>query len=411
MNPICERYCARWPITHPSSTLPALVGPAYAPGEGDAGALRTYRLPVSSSYLRVPFALPWAARRLRLDALHVQYNAPPWCPCSYVTSVHDLCWERHPEFLPARDRVRLQRLMPGTVRRAAQVFVLTHAMKKEIAGAYAVPEDHFTVVSPSIDAHFAPVTDAARLDAVRAKYGLPPRYALYVGALQPRKNLARLAAAFARLLDRGLDHRLVVVGRRAWLYGEMLAQIDALNLGDRLMFTGYVDASDLPALYSAADLFAYVSLYEGLRNSRPGSAGLWARPRWCRTTRQFARSPAARRWSAIRLMSTVSRRDWRAGWRTKRYGPGYDWKDRGGRRPIRTWPWRAPRWTGIAAPAHESRLRVRARRSPFLAVQAGKRPLIPRPYRESRIGVGHRELVIDELRHEQDEHKGPGATE
>jgi glycosyltransferase involved in cell wall biosynthesis len=247
----------------PNLDLVALVGSKYTASADGFPTLRTHPLAFKSSYARVPIGLPWAAWRAGLDILHVQYNAPPWCPCPYVTSVHDLCWERYPEFLPTRDRIRLQRLMPGTIRRAAQVFVLTDAMKVEISAAYAIPQDRFTVVSPAVDARFAPVSDPARLAAVRAKYSLPPEYVLYVGALQPRKNLARLATAFARLKDKGLTQRLVVVGRRAWLYGEMLAQIEALNLGDRLVFTGYVDGADLPALYGGADLFTYVSVYEG----------------------------------------------------------------------------------------------------------------------------------------------------
>ncbi|MBI5093626.1 MAG: glycosyltransferase family 4 protein [Candidatus Hydrogenedentes bacterium] len=247
----------------PQLDVVALVGPEYAADRSDPMRQTTYTLPVRSSYLRVPLALPWAAWRARLDLLHVQFNAPPWCPCPYVTSVHDLCWERYPEYLPARDRHRLTMLMPGTIRRAARIFALTHAIKDEIAAEYRVPPDRIDVVSPAADPVFAPVRDEARLAAVRTKYGLPQGYVLYVGALQPRKNLARLAAAFARLEDRGLTHRLVIVGKRAWLYGDMLAQIEALKLGDRLVFTGYVDGADLPALYTAASAFAYVSLYEG----------------------------------------------------------------------------------------------------------------------------------------------------
>lgn len=247
----------------PELDLTALVGPGYGEDVGAGAGPRTHLLPFQSSYARVAFGLSWVAWRMRLDVLHVQYNAPPWLPCSYVTSVHDLCWERYPEFLPVNDRYRLKYLMPGTIRRAARIFVLTHAMKEEIADTYRVPLDRFDVVSPAADPRFVPVRDPAALAAVRAKYRLPNAYVLYVGALQPRKNLVRLAAAFARLKERGLPHHLVVAGKRAWLYGDMLAEIEALKLHDRLMFTGYMDGADLPAVYSAADAFAYVSLYEG----------------------------------------------------------------------------------------------------------------------------------------------------
>jgi glycosyltransferase involved in cell wall biosynthesis len=77
---------------------------------------------------------------------------------------------------------------------------------------------------------------------------LPEKYLLYLGLLQPRKNLARLARAFAPLREQGHDHKLVIVGKRAWLYDEMLAEIETLGLDDRIHFTGYVDQEDIPAL-------------------------------------------------------------------------------------------------------------------------------------------------------------------
>jgi glycosyltransferase involved in cell wall biosynthesis len=221
----------------------------------------THLLPVTSSYLRVPFALPWAARRVQV--LHVQYNAPPYCPCPFVVSVHDIVWKRHPKLLLAADRYRLMWLVPGTLRRAARVFALTHAMAEEIAAEYRVPLDRFDIVQPSVDPLFAPTAGAAELEAVRRKYHLPAEYLLYIGALQPRKNLARVATAFSRLKEHGLPHSLVVVGKRSWLYGDMLAEIEALKLGDRLRLTGYVPREDLPSLLGAATAFVYASLYEG----------------------------------------------------------------------------------------------------------------------------------------------------
>ena len=98
---------------------------------------------------------------------------------------------------------------------------------------------------------------------MREKYDIPKDFVLYVGALQPRKNLVRLATAFSRLKARGLPHALVLAGKRAWLAADMLAAIEALELGERLRYTGYVAREDLPALFGAASAFAYVSVYEG----------------------------------------------------------------------------------------------------------------------------------------------------
>ena len=250
--------------THaPDSDILAFVNRKAARDPAIAFGFPTVPIPVRQSCLRVPFALPWLAKKTGIDLLHVQYTAPPYCPCPYVVSMHDVVALRFPESMPFLDRHRLRLLSRSTLHRAARVFVLTEAIRDEMAAAYALPLDRFDVVQPCADPAFRPVTCGTALAALREKYTLPEHYVLYVGLLQPRKNLDRLAQAFARLRDRGLEHKLVIVGKRAWLYREMLAHIDALGLEDRLVFTGYVDRADLPALYSLAGAFAYISLYEG----------------------------------------------------------------------------------------------------------------------------------------------------
>ena len=229
---------------------------------GAAAGFPTHLLRLRSSYLRVPFELPYAAKKARVDLLHVQYTAPPVTPCPYVVSMHDVVYKRFPESLPAMTRYRLALLGPGTMRRAARIFVLTDAQRKEIAETYHIPEEKFDLVQPSLDPNLVPCTDGEALAAVRRKYNLPDHYVAYLGALQPRKNLGRLTAAFAKIMG-DIPHKLVIIGKRAWLCKEVMEQIEAANLGDRLLFTDYASQSDLPFLLSAADGFAYVSLYEG----------------------------------------------------------------------------------------------------------------------------------------------------
>lgn len=220
-------------------------------------------LAVHSSYLRVPFVVPLEALRTRAELLHIQYTAPPWCPCPYVVTMHDLVAFRLPESMPFMDRHRLRLLSRNTLRRAARIFTVTHAIKEEISGYFDIDPARIDVTPNALDPIYEPVDDEAARATVRAKYRLPEQYVLYVGLLQPRKNLARLARAFAALVREGYPHSLVITGKRAWLYGDMLREIEALGIADRLHFTDYVDREDLPALYSMADCFAFVSLYEG----------------------------------------------------------------------------------------------------------------------------------------------------
>lgn len=220
-------------------------------------------LPVHSSYLRVPFVLPWLAWKHGLDLLHIHYTAPPWCPCPYVVTMHDLVAFRFPESMPFLTRHRLRLSAASTLRRAARVFTVSRAIRAEIAGRFRIPSDAITVTENVLAPEFQTPIAEGKIPEVRTRYALPERYLLYVGQLQPRKNLVRLAQAFARLVEQGYPHSLVIVGRRAWLYGDMLREIEALSLGDRLVFTGFVAQEDLPAIYAAAEVFAFVSLYEG----------------------------------------------------------------------------------------------------------------------------------------------------
>lgn len=220
-------------------------------------------LAIHSSYVRVPVLIPWEAFRSHADLLHIQYTAPPWSPCPFVVTMHDLVSFKFPETMPFMDRHRLRLLSSNTLRRAARIFTVTHAMRREISDYFQIDPGRIDVTPNAVAPIFRPMEDEAIHTEARKKYGLPERYILFVGLLQPRKNLRRLARAFSQLIKEGFQQSLVIVGKRAWLYGDMLRDIEALGIADRLHFTGYVDREDLPALYSMADCFAFPSLYEG----------------------------------------------------------------------------------------------------------------------------------------------------
>jgi glycosyltransferase involved in cell wall biosynthesis len=113
---------------------------------------------------------------------------------------------------------------------------------------------------------FSPVRDESELDRVRNKYGINGKYILTVGSIQPRKNIPRLIRAYSMLYrERNLEPlpKLVVVGKRGWLYEDTLATAESSTVRDQIILTGYVDDKDLPALYSAASCFVYPSYFEG----------------------------------------------------------------------------------------------------------------------------------------------------
>lgn len=261
--------------THPerlAAAFPTL--PAHA---------RIVRVRPSPALLRIPVGLPWTSLREHLDLLHVTYNAPPLSPCPTVVTIHDIAFERYPQFFSPRDRLILKTLVPLSARRAARVITVSQHAKAEIVARYGLSPDKVAVTYEAAGPQFQPVTDPAALEAVRRKYALGDGpFVLALGNLQPRKNIGRLVAAFAKVVngqrstvnrepspktDHGsqftVHSSLVIAGKAQWRESEIYRSVAEAGLQDCVVFPGYVDDADLPALYSAATLFVYPSLYEG----------------------------------------------------------------------------------------------------------------------------------------------------
>ena len=178
-----------------------------------------------------------------------------------VFTLHDLIFLFHPETHKSLNRWFLTLMMPRFLRAADAVIAVSECTKRDAIRFYRIPEEKITVIYEGVNPRFRPASPEA-IAAVRARYGLPERFILYVGTIEPRKNLTTLLEAFHHLLAT-YDLRLVIVGKKGWLYERFFRRLRELGLENRVLFTGYVPDEDLPAIYSAADLFVFPSLYEG----------------------------------------------------------------------------------------------------------------------------------------------------
>jgi glycosyltransferase involved in cell wall biosynthesis len=177
-----------------------------------------------------------------------------------VVTVHDLSFLFYPQGFRTLNRSYLRTFTRTSVRRARRVIAVSESTKQDLMRCYGLAEDRVDVVHNGVDASFRPMpTD--QVEAFRAKRGLPERFILHVGTLEPRKNAVRLVEAFARLPQ--TRPPLMLIGGKGWLYDEVFARVEALNLNSEVHFVGYVPAEDLAWWYNAADLFVYPSLYEG----------------------------------------------------------------------------------------------------------------------------------------------------
>ncbi len=190
---------------------------------------------------------------------------PHACPCPVVATVHDLAFFPFGAHFPFRKRWVLRWQARHTVRRAAHLLADSLATRRDIEQRLHVPAERVTVAYAGCDGAFSETQSADSIAAVRARYRLPGRYLLYVGQLQPRKNLVRLVEAFEQVCARhpGLPHHLVLAGGAGWLAEPLLKRIRKAGLGERIHVTGFVDEAELPALMQGADVLTLVSLWEG----------------------------------------------------------------------------------------------------------------------------------------------------
>jgi glycosyltransferase involved in cell wall biosynthesis len=208
---------------------------------------------------------PRDLRRHPVEVFHgvTGFELPPRGPWALVTTVHDLVPLRLPALVPARHRWAVRCLLGSAVRRARRVIAVSETTRHEVLARYRLPPERVVVVPEAAAAHFTAVTPEAR-EAVRRRYRLERPYVLFVGYLEPKKNLPVLLEAVARLRRGGEwgETELLVVGARGW-GPDPAALARILRLDGAVRFLGPAPDADLPALYSGALAFAFPSLWEG----------------------------------------------------------------------------------------------------------------------------------------------------
>ncbi|MEK7494782.1 MAG: glycosyltransferase family 1 protein, partial [Patescibacteria group bacterium] len=213
-------------------------------------------------------SVPLFLLRRKVDVYHTQYILPFFVPhrTKVLTHVHDVSFRAYPELIGWKDRLFLSLLIPPSLRRADLILVPSQFTKDEIVRYYRIQPEKISVVSNAVSADFLESTRGAfDENALREKYHLPEKFFLSVGTQQPRKNLPFLIRSLALLQKRLPEAKFVIVGSRNAHHTD--ASIERVvaeeKLEESVIFSGYVDQKDLPALVSLAWVFVFPSLYEG----------------------------------------------------------------------------------------------------------------------------------------------------
>jgi glycosyltransferase involved in cell wall biosynthesis len=225
-------------------------------------ATKPWRMTVLASHL---LGLSQDALAPGVDIFHAtDHLLPRFVRVKSVFTLHDLAFQVFPETHTRLNRSFLSVMMPRFLRAADAIITVSQWSKADAIRLYGIPEHKITVIYEGVHPRFLPPT-ADDVAAVRRTYNLPERFILYVGTIEPRKNLGVLVDAYALLRKQGVcsDVRLVIAGKMGWLYEPFLQHLRELGLQDEVLLPGFIADEDLPALYGAGGVFAFPSLFEG----------------------------------------------------------------------------------------------------------------------------------------------------
>jgi len=245
-------------------------------GENNSVRLYCREQPAAQAFpgaeLRViPFPRLWTHVRLSWEMLRnpprvlfvPAHVLPPIHPRRSLVTIHDLGYRIFPEAHPRSQRLYLEASTRWNARIASHILADSIATRQALMESYGISSEKITVVYPGYEADLHRIEDPEALAQAQRRHGLDRPYILFLGRIQPRKNLDRLIVAFGNVLKRHPELLLVLAGPPGWFAETIRARVQELRLEDHVVFPGYVALEDKAALLSGARFFAFPSLYEG----------------------------------------------------------------------------------------------------------------------------------------------------
>jgi glycosyltransferase involved in cell wall biosynthesis len=200
----------------------------------------------------------------KIDLLHsLHYTRPLRVSCRSVVTFHDMTFFLYPQLHTLIRRLYFPLAIRSSAKRADAVIAVSESTRQDAIRILNIPPEKITTTQLGTDPSFKPSLDDLSREKVIEKYDLPDKFILYVGLVEPRKNLPVLLNAYKKIVAGGTEYQLVIVGRYGWMYEDVIRQIRVSNLENRVHLTGYVDYEDLPIVYNLASLFVYPTIYEG----------------------------------------------------------------------------------------------------------------------------------------------------
>lgn len=215
-------------------------------------------------FLWEQFALPKCIKKLDIDILHSPgFVIPFFSKAKNVLTIADLTFIKYPRVHTLIKQKYFGWLIPHSIKKSDRVISISESTKKDILELIDTNPEKIDVIHLAHGKEFNMKNKKNAKNALKTKYGIKPPFLLFVGMIEPRKNLGGVLMALANLKKEGMPHKIVIVGKKGWKYKGVFKTIRELKLGDNVVFTGYVPDADLPIFYNSAEVFMYPCLYEG----------------------------------------------------------------------------------------------------------------------------------------------------
>ncbi len=207
------------------------------------------------------YCLPRYLRKHNFYLFHSpNYVLPFFFKTPSIVTVHDLFTFDFPKLCRWKSVMYFKLFLPRSIQKTDKIISVSETVKNDILSRFNIPHDKVVVIPLGVPAFFRKTINPFFL----SKYAITNSYILFVGNIEPKKNLVRLIEAYHKLIcEEKISHQLIIAGKKGWKYKEVFSIVQSLNLQDKVVFTGYVPEHDLPALYSMAELFVFPSVYEG----------------------------------------------------------------------------------------------------------------------------------------------------
>jgi len=224
-----------------------------------------YYIPGPYWYYSWSKSLVLAKRSLKkLDLFHniVQYPIPTSISNNYAVTIYDLIPILYPSYVTPFYAWQSRAYLPLVLRKASLILSISEYTKQDIVRKYHIEPNKIRVTPLGVSDHFHPSTQF-EIQSLRKRYNIHNPFILFVGAIEPKKNISTIIKAFHKVKQKNPEIELVIAGKKSWKYQEVFSLVDSLKLNEKVHFLQFVPYDDLPTLYSAASVFVFPSNYEG----------------------------------------------------------------------------------------------------------------------------------------------------